>query len=101
MTSCAEVAGRSAAAGEATSAHLGEPAAALSAVTRVCRAWSRSLPNLTEFSISSSETIEASRVLMAATILACWRWRFTSFAAPRGPLSPQSFAVIALPSRSV
>ncbi len=101
MTSSWAGVGRSAAAGEGANAHVPPPAAALSASTSLPIAKSRFLPNWTEFSISSSETMLASSLLMAATILSCWRSRFSTFAAPRGPLFVQELTVIGLPARSV
>ena len=54
-----------------------------------------------EFSISSRETMSASRVLIALTILACWRSKLAWSQAPRGPLlHVQSRVAIGLPSRS-
>ncbi len=99
-SSCAGV-GRSAAAGEGAKAQVPAPAAAFSASTSLETAKSRFLPNWTEFSISSRETMLAPSLLIAATILACCRSRFSAFAAPRGPLGVQEFTVIRLPARSV
>ena len=89
-------------AGDGANAHTSSPSAAFRASTRVDTATSRSVPEMREFSISSSETTSASRPLIAATILACWRSRFASSAAPRGagPLL-QVFTVTGLPARSL
>ena len=69
ITSCSDSGGRSAASGEGTAAQVPAPASAFSAVTSASIAKSRGLPKWTEFSSSSRETMSASAVLMAATIL--------------------------------
>src|SRR3954471_7785749 len=97
MTSCSDVGGSAAAAGDGTAAHVPAPASALSAETRVLIAKSRGLPNFTEFSSSSRETTSALAVLMASTILACCRARLAALAAPRGPLGLQELLEIWLP----
>ena len=71
MTSSSASAGR--VDGEATKAQRCSPACALRASTRWASAWSRSRPNFSEFSISSSATTEVSRPLIAAAIFSCWR----------------------------
>ena len=98
MTSCSEVGGSVVADG--TAAQVPAPASALRAETSSLIAKSRGLPNLTEFSSSSRETMSASAVLMAATILSRWRSRFAWLAAPRGPSGSHRLLVIGLPSRS-
>ncbi len=86
-------------AGDGTNAHSSAPAAALSASTRSDSAWSRSLPNGSEFSISMSATTSASRASIAATIFVCCRSRFAASAAPRA--SQPVRTVIGFPARSV
>ena len=61
---------------------------------------SRSMPKAAEFSISSSDTTSAPRLLIAATILSCWRFRFSALAAPRGPLLVHELTVTLTPARS-
>jgi hypothetical protein len=68
MTSSSTSAGRSPPVGDGANAHL-PGSVTLSAFTSSLIAKSRDLPNLAEFSSSSSETMSASTVLMAATIL--------------------------------
>ena len=79
ITSSSVTAGRSAGAGEGTNFQTAEPAAALSASTSEDSASSRrSGPAYcAEFSISSRDSTSAPRVLIAATILARWRSRFS------------------------
>ena len=67
ITSCSIVGGRTA--GDGTAAQVPGPATALRAFTSSLIAKSRFFPNLTEFSSSSRDTMSASAVLMAATIL--------------------------------
>ena len=71
MTSCCSTGGRPLAGGDGTYAQRSLPAASFSASVSAASASSRSSPSATEFSISSSETTEASRALIAATILSC------------------------------
>ena len=71
---------------------------AFRASTSAARASSRFLPNWAEFSTSISVTTSAP-AQMAATILSCWRLKFSAFAAPRTSQPP--LTVMGLPSRSV
>jgi hypothetical protein len=73
--------------------------ATFSASTSFARASSRVLPNCAEFSTSMRDTTSAPDFEMAATILSCWRCRFSALAAPR-TLQP-SRTVMGLPARSV
>ncbi len=59
------------------------------ASTSLARASSRFLPNCAEFSISMRVTTSAPDLVMAATILSCWRWRFSALAAPRASQPPR------------
>ncbi len=92
-------------AGLGTYCQVPAPASALSASTSVATAASRGWPKSAEFSISSSEMTSAPSPLIAATILACWRARSSSSAAPRGPSSPfgpvQVLTVTLSPARSL
>jgi hypothetical protein len=107
ITSRSSCAGSSA--DDGMNAHTGAPASALRAATSVAVASSAFSPRLAEFSISMRPTTSAPMALIAATVLTCWRARFSSFHAPRGPLTSvgglpgiwQRLTVIGLPTRSL